>query len=68
MLGVTPEGRVEMCMLMDKSQSLSKDAEVEMERWLRGQELTPDPKAAGIVWGMVWMRLEPVVEEGGRND
>lgn len=67
MLGVTPDGVVELCMLMDKSKSLSPDAEVEMERWLRGQRLAPDPEATGIVWGMVRIRLETDLEEEGND-
>ncbi len=68
MVGVTPEGRIEMCMLVDKSKGLSKEADIEMERWLRGQKAEPDPEAGGLVWGMIRIRLEPTVEQGARDD
>jgi hypothetical protein len=72
MVGVTPGGDVELCMLVDKSRALSKQADVELERWIRGQELAPDPEAEGLVWGMVWIRLEPEVVkstlDGGTDD
>lgn len=65
MVGVTPEGVVEMCMLVDKSESVSKESDADLERWLREQKLEPDAKSDGMVWGMVRIRLEPTLEPGG---
>ena len=66
MVGVTPDGEVSTCLLID---GVGEDTDLILENWLRRQVLLAEEGvSADLTWGMVRIQIQAKPEEEGEAD
>lgn len=65
MVGVTPGGVVEFCLL---EEGISEEVDPLLERWLRTRRLEPADGAGEISWGLVRVSFQPRTGEEEQDD